>query len=272
MSEISAATSSASRVATALRPSARALSLRRASAHVRRGFRLGYPSLTGHAIRRYATSWECHSPAAEQAPRRAHMRRFDLPPTLSQLQDFFLSKHKPSVVGPLASLAAASSAVGDSAKPVERALQDVGGRHLVDHLRAPGARDVVCDQRPQDDRGGKPLVPEDDRQSVRRREIAGEGARRLGARAVAPLQVERQPDTISATISNSANSASSASASFWNAVRASVFSGEASRRSTSDSASPIVLVPRSTPIRRALAGRRRASSSRAIGRFIAGRR
>ena len=40
-------------------------------------------------------------------------------------------------------------------------------------------------------------------------------------------------------------------------MRGNVLSGEASRRSTSESASPIVLVPRSIPIRRALAGQAR---------------
>ena len=86
--------------------------------------------------------------------------------------------------------------------------------------------------------------------------------------AVAPFEIERQAEH-DAAISNSAKMASSASASFWNAVRGRVLSGEARRRSTSDRASPIVLVPRSIPIRRALAGRRRAKSSTAIGRFIA---
>ena len=55
------------------------------------------------------------------------------------------------------------------AKPVKGALQDIGGRHLVDDLRAPGARNVVGDERPGDDGGREPLIPEDDRQIGPRR-------------------------------------------------------------------------------------------------------
>ena len=47
-------------------------------------------------------------------------------------------------------------------KAVKGALEDIGGRHLVDDLSPTGARNVVGDERSGDHSGRKPLVPKDD--------------------------------------------------------------------------------------------------------------
>ena len=80
------------------------------------------------------------------------------------------------------------------ARAIERALQDIGGGHLVDDLGAPGARDVVGDQRAHDRGGRKPLVPERDRRRMEPGEIAREGARRLRARTLQPVHADGQAD------------------------------------------------------------------------------
>ena len=69
----------------------------------------------------------------------------------------------------------------------------MGGGELVDRLGALGPADVGVDHRPLDRLGRPALVPQQDRQAERR-QIAGEGADRLGARAVAAVHVERQAD------------------------------------------------------------------------------
>src|SRR6185312_1096661 len=85
------------------------------------------------------------------------------------------------------------TAVGEIGQRVDRALEDVGGRQRVDLLRALGAADVRFDHRPLDRLGRPALVPQQDGK-VERREVAGEGAHRLGARAVASVHAERKPD------------------------------------------------------------------------------
>src|SRR5271166_3962282 len=79
-------------------------------------------------------------------------------------------------------------------QPIERSLQDVSGGHLVDDLGAPCAGDVVFDQRPRDDGGRETLVPIGDGQIGSRPKVAGECARRLRARAIASLEIERQSE------------------------------------------------------------------------------
>src|SRR6185312_8925951 len=49
------------------------------------------------------------------------------------------------------------------------------------------------DQRPGDDGGREPLIPQYDRQPAPRRQIAPESPRRLGAWIVAAAEIERQP-------------------------------------------------------------------------------
>src|SRR5439155_17702881 len=89
-------------------------------------------------------------------------------------------------------LAASSlSFCADPAKPVERALQNVGGSVLVDDGGALPSAGVGGDQFALDRGGREPLVPERDRQLGDAREIAREGARGLGARALAAIHVER---------------------------------------------------------------------------------
>ena len=60
-------------------------------------------------------------------------------------------------------------------QPLERALKNVDGGVLVDHLLALGAADIDVDQRALDCGGREPLVPERDRQLGLLREIAREG-------------------------------------------------------------------------------------------------
>ena len=79
-------------------------------------------------------------------------------------------------------------------QPFERALKDVDGGVLVDHLLALGAADIDVDQRALDCGGREPLVPERDRQLGLLREIAREGACRLGARALAAVHVDGQAE------------------------------------------------------------------------------
>src|SRR5262252_7369437 len=79
------------------------------------------------------------------------------------------------------------SAFLDVGEAVERALQNEDRRVLVDHPGASGAADVVGDQLALDGGGRQPLVPEPNRKVGETREIAGEGAGRLGARALAAV-------------------------------------------------------------------------------------
>ena len=77
---------------------------------------------------------------------------------------------------------------------VQGALQNVSGRHFVDDLSPPRARNVIGDERPGHDGGREPLIPEDDWQIGSGRQIARECTRRLCARTVAPFEIERQPE------------------------------------------------------------------------------
>lgn len=83
---------------------------------------------------------------------------------------------------------------------VERALQDVGGRHSVDDFGAFGARGVLRDQFARYSRGRQALVPEGEGQGRELRKIAHEGARRLRARPFGAVHIERQPDDQGANI------------------------------------------------------------------------
>src|ERR1700704_1197416 len=62
--------------------------------------------------------------------------------------------------------------------PVERALQEKGRRHPIDDFGPLGAGNVLRDQRTDDSRGRKPLIPKDARAPRKLLEIAREGAGR----------------------------------------------------------------------------------------------
>src|SRR5262245_22153030 len=79
-------------------------------------------------------------------------------------------------------------------EPIERALEDVGGRVLINHPSTAGARHIGRDQLALDRGGGQPLVPERDRKLGQPREVAGEGAGRLRARALAAVHVDGEPE------------------------------------------------------------------------------
>jgi hypothetical protein len=68
--------------------------------------------------------------------------------------------------------------------PVQRALQDEGRRRGIDAVGALGPRDVLFDQRPLRGDRRQPFVPERDRNVRLLRQVAREGACRLGARAL----------------------------------------------------------------------------------------
>src|SRR3954453_1073491 len=61
---------------------------------------------------------------------------------------------------------------GEAQQPVERALQDVGGRMLVDDFGAPGSAHIGGDEVALDRGGRQPLVPQADRQRGQLRQIA----------------------------------------------------------------------------------------------------
>src|SRR6202035_5013298 len=77
-------------------------------------------------------------------------------------------------------------------KGVEHALQHIRSRQLVDELRPSLARSVRRNQRARDGGGREPFIPKQDRQFGARREIPGEGTRRLGRGTFASVHVERQ--------------------------------------------------------------------------------
>src|SRR5271155_5609807 len=83
---------------------------------------------------------------------------------------------------------------GRATEIIETALQDVGGGDAVDDFGAALAGHVGGDYLALARGGRQPLVPQRHRQIAERHEIAGELARRLGARAVAAGQGERQAD------------------------------------------------------------------------------
>ena len=82
----------------------------------------------------------------------------------------------------------------EPAQPVERSLENEGGRHSIDGSRALGTGDVQRDQRPGDGSCRKPFIPKDARARRKRTKIAREGARRLRARTFRSIHIERQAD------------------------------------------------------------------------------
>ncbi len=82
----------------------------------------------------------------------------------------------------------------DRGEPVEGALQNISGRHPIDDFGAPGARDVILDQRTIDRGARQALVPEGEGRGVHVAKIAQERPRRLNARPLAAVHVERQAD------------------------------------------------------------------------------
>ena len=121
----------------------------------------------------------------------------------------------------------------------------------------------------------QPLVPEQDGQRREPAEVAREGARGLGARALRAVEVDGQPDheAADAVLLRQLQQAPRRRPRTWCAR--SVVSPEAMVRVTSERARPTVLVPTSMPIRRAPAGRALANASGArtlprLARWLAG--
>ena len=144
-------------------------------------------------------------------------------------------------------------------QPVKRALQDVSRRMLVDDRGALLAADIGGNEITLDRGGGKPLVPQRDRQRGQPREIAREGAGRLRARALAAVHVDGQAEheTGSVAFGGKRQQAAASAVKFF---RATVSTPVASRRSGSLVATPIVLVPRSSPMSAPRAGNNGAMS------------
>ncbi len=145
-------------------------------------------------------------------------------------------------------------------QPVERALQDEGGGRRVDLFRALLARQVGFEHGALGGGGGKPLVPEHDREVGQRREVAEEGARRLRARPLGAVHVDRQAEDQPADLLLRAERQQRLR------VLAELRAADRVERRGdpepgSDSATPIVLVPRSSPARRAPGGSAAASAS-----------
>src|SRR5450631_4754547 len=131
-------------------------------------------------------------------------------------------------------------------QPIEGALQDEDRGVFIDHLGAPGAAHIHADQLTLDGGRGEPLVPQRDGEIGEFRKIAGERPRRLRARAFAGVILMGSPST-NPTALRSAAIASSRAASALKALRWMVSTPVASLRSGSDTATPMVLVPRSRP-------------------------
>ena len=129
------------------------------------------------------------------------------------------------------------------------ALQDIARRHVVDDLGATLARGVGLEQRAFGGDGGQALVPEGDGQRGQPREVAREGAGRLRARPLAAVHVARQAEDEVRRCRRP-----SAIASSRGGVDGELGAPErlaAARRScgcVSETATPMVSVPRSSPI------------------------
>ena len=76
-------------------------------------------------------------------------------------------------------------------QPIQRALQNIPRCHLINHLGAAFAGGICLQQGAFGGDGGQPLVPIGDRQFGQAREVAGEGAGGLGARALGAVHVAR---------------------------------------------------------------------------------
>ena len=145
-------------------------------------------------------------------------------------------------------------------EPVERTLENEGGGMLIDHRLALGAARVGLDQRALDRGRRQPLVPERDRQFGQLRKVAGEGARRLRARSFAAVHIDRQAEHETDGVAFGGK--------FENArgveMKALPRNGLDRSRRRGDpgslTATPMVLVPRSSPISAPRAGRSGAAS------------
>src|ERR1700733_413896 len=96
--------------------------------------------------------------------------------------------------GPWVPWAAYRSSCLSMPERIERALKNVGGRHLVDDFLAAFARRIGVDERARHRGSRKPLVPQHDGDFALGAEIAHEGTGRLHRRSFTAIHVERQTD------------------------------------------------------------------------------
>jgi hypothetical protein len=108
------------------------------------------------------------------------------------------------------------------------------------------ARHIHFDQRPFRGHGRQPLVPEHEGKVGFLRHVAHECARGLRPGPFAAVHVDRQADHRRTHLDRASSAASSAMASSVNFGAGSLGRGEASERDRSETASPMVLVPRSS--------------------------
>src|SRR3546814_12717258 len=76
-----------------------------------------------------------------------------------------------------------------AAQGVNRSLQDITGRQLVDQLTAAGATGIGVDERACHSLGRPAFVPQQDRQA-KVCEVPGEGAARLAPWRFAPVEID----------------------------------------------------------------------------------
>ena len=149
-----------------------------------------------------------------------------------------------------------------SAQAVERPLQDVGGGHLVDHARALAAREIGVEHRALGRDGGQALIPEGDRQCQPLGKPCAAVSRADWARGPSlPSMLTGRPTTMP-PMPSAAVIARRVSISRESLVRRSVVRAVAMVRFTSETAIPMVFVPRSSPMRRASAASKPFSSFR----------
>src|SRR6185437_10547692 len=84
--------------------------------------------------------------------------------------------------------------MGAVAQMIKQALEDVGRRRFVDKFGAAAAGEISLNHAALDGGGRQPLVPEGKRQLGMRHEVLGELPHALRARAVAPIERQRQAD------------------------------------------------------------------------------
>src|SRR5215469_15426712 len=89
-----------------------------------------------------------------------------------------------------AARAAAQGSLSNPREPIERALQNVRGRMLVDHGGTFGTARIAGDEVAFDRGGREPLVPQRDRQLGTAREVARERAGRLRPRPLGAVHVD----------------------------------------------------------------------------------
>ena len=136
---------------------------------------------------------------------------------------------------------------------------------MVDHLGAAPARGVGLEQRPLGGDGREPLVPEGDRQLGQPREVAGEGAGRLRARPFAAVHVARQPEHEPADPPPRRRARAAPRRRRRTSCAGSSAAARRSAAPVSDTATPMVRVPRSSPISARPGGSAAAKAAQVVG-------